>query len=153
MIFLLYHPPCVMQNCFFCAFFLFLFFIFFFFSFLLINFLSFVILSFLLLSYLLGTGYTFEQLCPPQPSRVGRLSFEIPRCQALGGPSLSYREYPQAVVRPEAPDVRGPPLEQHNNDAGRLQQQLHSEYLRLHITHMKLLHIMHTEFATNDYSQ
>ena len=35
-----------------------------------------------------------------------------------GGPSLSCREYPQAVVRPEAPDVRGPPLAQHNNDAG-----------------------------------
>ena len=43
-------------------------------------FFSFVVISFLLLSYLFGTGYTHEQLCPAQPSRVGRLSFEIPRC-------------------------------------------------------------------------
>ena len=57
----------------------------------------------------------------------------------LGGPSLSYREYPQVVVQPEAPDVRGPPLEQHNNDAVNCSSNYTAEYLRLHISHMNLL--------------
>ena len=43
---------------------------------------SFVIFSFVMLSFfrLISTGYTQEQLCLVQPSRVGRRSFEMPRC-------------------------------------------------------------------------
>ena len=82
--FFLYEPTCIMQKFFFAFFLLinFLFFCHLIFSFLLSSYLFFCVLIFssLFQFSFLYMIYTREQLCPQQPSRVGRPTFEIPRC-------------------------------------------------------------------------